>query len=271
MNRPAPQILSSTRSSRPLLVAVALSVAGLLTACASTPLRLHVPSDLAATPELQVSGRQDWSRLSGKPVVFGDYRAEEVNKGWRSTTRRRSGFGMGLAVGGTRLSAQDEQMKSRQKLEFRLVAPGASAATVQCLRAERGESVVLERQTRSTESTMRVGEGVELSLACTAEAEDGSSWTLGLNSRDPRFLSGTLTVGEKVLRLRPSREVISPKAKGDVASIPAAAGYLFETEGQTLASVELFNPSVVRIDPELPAEQRAALAGAAVALLLIGD
>lgn len=256
--------------SSPLLAA-ALLVSALLSACASTPIRLHVPASLAATPELLVSGRQDWSRLSGEPVVFGDYRAEEVKKGWRSTTRGRSGFGLGLAVGVTRLSAHEEQVKSRQKLEFRLVAPGAATATVHCLRAERGESVVLERQTRTTEGTMRVGEELELSLACTAEAEDGSIWTLALDSRDPRFLSGTLTVGEKALRLRPSREVISPKAEGGVVRIPAAAGYLFETDGQTLAAVELFTPSVVRIDPLLPAEQRAALAGAAVALLLLGD
>jgi hypothetical protein len=213
---------------------------------------------------MAVTGRQGWSRLTGKPMSFGEFRAEEIHQGWRSTSRRQ-GPGGGLRIGTTEYSANAERMSSRQRLEFRLVAENSAPTSARCLRAERGEALVFSRRDEESESTLRVGEHREVTFACTGEPETGDlpPWSLVLATRDPRFVTGTLTLGDAVLAVESSNVV----ATG--VRIPAPIGFVVRREGRPVAAVELFNRGAAWIDPQLPAADRAALAGAAAALLLL--
>jgi hypothetical protein len=244
------------------LLPLSVLAAVLLASC--TPVRMHLPSPLATAPEMAVAGRQGWSRLTGKPMTFGAFRAEEIHLGWRSTSRRR-GPGGGLRIGTTEYSAGKERRSSRQRLEFRLVAEGSAPTWVRCLQAERGEALVFSKRDENGESTVRIGEHREVTFACTGEpeSEELPAWGLVLATQDPRFVAGTLTLGETVLAVESSNVV----ATG--VRIPVPIGFVVRRDDRPVAAVELFNRGAAWIDPQLPAAERTTLAGAAAALLLL--
>jgi hypothetical protein len=227
---------------------------------------MDLPAPLAASPEMAVTGRQGWSRLTRKPMTFGAFRAEEIRLGWRATSRRE-GPGGGFRIGGREYSANAEQVSSRQRLEFRLVAEGSAPMVVRCLRSERGEALVFSRRDEDSESTLRVGEQREVTFACAGEPEGGeaAAWSLALATDDPRFVGGTLAVGEGVLAVE-STNVVATGAR-----IPVPIGFVVRREGRPVAAVEIFNRGAAWIDPGLPPAERAALAGTAAALLLLDD
>lgn len=235
----------------------------LLAGCGAAP-RMQVPGPLTAAPEMPVVGRQAWTRLTGKPMTFGTYRAEEIHLGWRST-RTSPGSGWGLRVGNTRYAANEERTRSRQRLEYRLVAAGAAAATVQCLRAEEGEALVFSRRGEDRESTLEVGERREIHFACAGEpeAEGLEAWSLALDTTDPRYFSGTLTVGETAFVVDSTNRVSTG------VRIPVATGFVVQDDGRPVAAVDVIDQGIVWIDPQLAPSHRTALAGAGVALLLL--
>ncbi len=213
---------------------------------------------------MAVTGRQGWSRLTGKSMSFGAFRAEDIHKGWR-TTRRRQGPGGGLRIGTTEYSVNEERTSSRQRLEFRLVAEDFAPASVRCLRAERGDALVFSKRDENSETTVRVGEHGEVTFACTGEpeTEDGPAWSLVLATQDPRFVTGTLTLGETELAVESTNMVDTG------ARVPVPIGFVVRRGERPVAAVEIFDRGAAWINPHLPAADRAALAGAAAALLLL--
>lgn len=232
-----------------------------LAACASV--QMDVPTPLGSAPEMPVAGRQGWSRLTGKPMTFGAFRAEEIHLGWRST-RRETGPGWAVRSRTKEYSLGEERERSRQRLEFRLTGVETEPLWVRCLRAEDGEFLVFTRRAERREDSMDLREERESSFGCSAVAETGEtfSWSLALGTSDPRRASGTLTLGEATFAIDSSNWVNNGKR------VPAPVGFVVRSQDGPVAAVELVDQGTVWIAPELEPADRAALAGAAAALLL---
>lgn len=263
MRRPSP--IPSPPHGRAAAAAAlsALLAAALVAGCSSAPIRLELPEALAGTPELAVAGRQGWSRLSGKPMTFGDFRAEEIRRG-RRATERRTDDGWTLRLGETEYTVAEERLDSRQRIHFRALDEGATA-WVECLRAESGSGLVFTRRSPERQSETRLGDRV-VTFACTGTSEDGGPplWSLVLRGDEPRTASGILDVGGEVFAIASTDQVSTG------ARVPVPVGFVFRRDDRPVAAVDtLGRPGAVRLAPELPAAERAALAAAAAALLLL--
>lgn len=228
--------------------------------------RLAVPAALAAAPELPVANRQGWGRAAGRPMTFGPFRADEIRVGWTSSPSGRHGLVFRTGRGEIELGL--ERFASRQRLAYRLVVDGMPLWDARCLTTRAGRSVGVTRREGDVESTLAIGPE-DVTLGCVGlpagpEATD-EPWELLLSAADPAVLRGTLRLPNgEVLDVRGSRALAG-------TSLPAegAAGYVVEKDGRPLAAIDVLGRGGVRITPEAGQPERDAIAGAAVALLLL--
>ena len=228
--------------------------------------RFAIPSTLAASPELTVANRQGWGRATGRPMTFGSFRADEIRVGWTGSTSGRRGLVFRTGSGEIELGL--ERFGSRQRLAYQLDADGMPLWDVRCLTTRSGRSIGVTRREGDVESRLEMGPG-DVALGCVGlpagpEATD-EPWELLLSAADPGALLGTLRLQNgEMLDVRGSRALAG-------TSLPAegAAGYVVEKDGRALAAIDVLGRGAVRIAPEAGQPERDAIAGAAVALLLL--
>ena len=237
-------------ASRSLLACLlALVLLPLLGACQAA--RMDVAPPLRAqTVEMPVQGRQIIGLDSD--VTFGPYRAAGVRRGWTGTTTFGAGWG----------NLDYSFLRSDQRYEFVLLAPGAPHLRCQC-------AVGVNQQWLD----LGMGRGGELnlqlagqySLACAMDPGDGTPpWRLTLGrGGDTPLMQGVLTSSRLAYQVRGSQRLA-----GTPILLTEATGYEFEQAGRPVAAVEVLNEGAVFMPPGPPTPENRALAAAAAALLL---
>jgi hypothetical protein len=223
--------------------------------------RMAVPGELAAAPDLAVSGRQGWN--AGHELTFGAFRVDGVSHGATRVRRDRPAGDDGVVDAAAHVRTGRE--RSRERFRFRLREGDGPVWRTECHQAA-------EQHRSDLPVVGEVTHGFRASLACTVSpaadsAADGSTaapWTLQLD--EAQRLGGTLTGADTRFTLAGVNHM-----EGSKLGTTDATGVVFSRDGRAVAAVDLLNGGRVRIDPSLTRDQRAAIASAAAALLLRPD
>lgn len=218
-----------------------VAVLGLLLGCEAA--RVAVPSELQGVERVPVEGRQGWRQ--NQRIRFGDYETTSLDRSWvkgkdfkfsaYESAKRREQFGFVLAESG------------RERL-------GASCEATLSRRALRSDAVDVELRNRSA---------VFCSLFPSGEA--ARDWTLSLEESGERPLNGELNVGGRSYVVEGTRALAGGLPAGETS------GYTISRGGQAIAVVEVIGNGSVVISPKCSSDERANLATAATALLLVED
>ena len=221
---------------------MAMAAPLVLGACATG--RMVVPAGLEPVPALEVHGRTGFN--AGQNLTFGDFRVDEVSHG--STRTRREQVAM---------TSSHEQADER--LRFRLREGSAAPVRVRC-----GQTAAQGRT--DVPLLGEVTHGFRSALSCTVRPESDSATIWRMELTEGRASTGTLDGGGATYRI-----VATDRMTGTSMHGGDPTGYVFQLDGRTVAAVDVLNGGVVRIDPSLPADQRAAIAASMTALLLRAD
>ncbi len=231
----------TTRVHVLILIIVPVMVAGVFAGCTSA--RMPVDESLADGEYWVVEGRQGWKireRLS-----FGPYTADSIDRSWTK--------GRGLVINELELN------RRRQTFSFTLAGNGAPLYSVECgVRLRHGEinTPIVDVQFRNRSE-----------MDCTANPieQDRSAWTLALEERGERPLTGTLSTQGSTFEIAGTN-----KLRG---GLPASftTGYYVRLNGRDIGSVEVVNAGGVRIGAAVSDDDREVIAAAAAALLLLED
>lgn len=227
---------------------VVLSILLGLAGCSTTQLQV-APAFAAAAEQWPVTGHSP--RRFGEPVRFGPYSALALVEGGTFDWRLPAGA---VDVGG-----------SSRDFGFTLAAIGQPPVEVQC----RVGNLALGRE----ESNGRVATRVELDLTGLAGPavgcglrQDGGAMSILELVRNGVHLDGRLGTPWGDASVRSLHAV-----EGAVVGTYAPAGFEVAFGGKPVMVVDVVNAGRVLLDPGLDDSQRAYLAAAAAALLLLGE
>lgn len=223
---------------RPRHRLVLFSVLALVPGCAGGG--LDVSPDLGGVPPLVVEGRGGW-RVPDR-IGVGEWEAVSIDRSWA----RGSGWRFGGTPGAGSSSAT-------QDFRFTFTGAGAEPRAVECT-ARSGR--------RTVTAVLDVDVDINAGLECGVRTEDDApEWALVLGARRDRHLEGHLQTGEV-------RYAVVSRGTGGGLAPARSRGFEILSGERVLAAVETVGRGAVWLSPELPAEDRAAVAQAAAALLL---
>ncbi|HET6764411.1 MAG TPA: hypothetical protein VFH27_12085 [Longimicrobiaceae bacterium] len=211
---------------------------------------MAVPEGLEPQAAMPVHGRNGFR--PGHDLAFGEFRVDQVSRSSPRTSRESHAIGDGARY---RLGGETAD----QRLRFR-VREGAG----QPWRAWCGQSAAQERSTLPVVGEITHGYRASLSCTVVPEADSAALWHLDL--AEGRGAAGTLQGGGASFQV-----VSTERMDGSRIRTADATGYVFRLDGRAVAAVDVLNGGAVRMDPSLPAEQRAAIAASMVALMLRAD
>lgn len=255
----------------PLRLITAFTLAAALAGCAVTPTEVLPPDGLTAAPALAVTGRQGW--MPGRELRFGDYATRDLK-----TRQQTRGTGCPNGCSTTDLGLYkhrfDEAFStSTQRTRFTLVGPAGAEADVQLT----GELDQHKREWLTRWFGLPTSYGNELvrkvRFIGTVQPADPAQpgWRFALRDDTGTGLQLQGWVADdlgRALVLRPLNQ-LAGRAGGPPVTLPGGAlGYAFELDGRVVGAVATTGAGTVWLSPELPAEQRLAMAGLASALLL---
>lgn len=232
--RPKPMTSPKIRpSSLCLAASLALSVG-----CSSARMQLD-PQLVAKAPEQPVKGVA--LATFRKPVTFGAYTAKLTRGGFQKGSK-------------TTIGPYERESKS-QEFEFTLAGGGQASWSGSCAFGTSKQGVLFPISN-------------DAGFVCTLSPPSGSGWQLELASQGklyaPNSLSGAMTDGTTKLSI-----AMVHKIAGSAFTSSKPVGYEFRDEsGAAVAAVQILNPHLVWIDPQLPAGVQAAIAAATVGLLV---
>jgi hypothetical protein len=221
-----------------------------LCSCAIQTAKIEMPTDFIADGSgYPVDGHN--VRYAGKPVAFGPYRTAEVKGSGLPTTWTLSGPLFGLGVG-----------KESRRYSFAFIAPDEPEMIVRCESSEWFVSLRSDRfAAQIPKSYDKPALGCDVMV--TVEAADPAAMRLWSRGND---IYGTLRSASDVeYRIESIRRIEGVRIK-----MGGSTGYRFSRDGQTVAVVDVIDKGSVHFASGLSPAERARLAAAASALLMLG-
>lgn len=225
----------------------ALALVPILAGCRTA--RMAVPGFLAERAEvLECSGRQGF--LRGEQFTCGDYRVEQVRRGWI----RRISWDAEIAEGRT----------VRQESEYQIRTPEGVLWQGHAITGVRREDLKgkVGRGRWNWELTSETSYLVRF-----ADEPMENFWTLAMaEGRGDAIMNGEFSDGETVYRVEGTYQL-----EGTPIGLSEPAGYIIYDGPRAVAAVEVINQGAVYLERGLAPDRRDALAAAAAALLLYRD
>jgi hypothetical protein len=239
---------------RTFATAVCTALAFASASCAIAPAKLAMPEGFVADGAgYAVDGHS--VRYAGKPVVFGPYRTVEVQGSGLPTTWTLTGPLFGLGVG-----------KESRRYAFSFVAPGRSQVEVRCLSAEWFISFRRDRVSAQIPTSLeKPALGCDIDRAVGAENAAVALSPLRLWARGNDLFGTYAGSGYRDYRIDSSRRL-----EGVGFDMGEATGYIIRRDERVVAVIDVVSDGRVYFAAGLDEGERADLAAAVAALLMLG-
>lgn len=221
-----------------------------------------------------VSGTGGWSRLRNKPVVIGPYTAKLLAKSpWgtlptSTTSNTTMVIGSTEDDGGHELRDGTSSTNRDAELAFHLSDPSGELSKIRCrqvLQVNYDQTSVTGKGGTNVFSVSDLQNYVS-SLNCQSSQPTASwpRWLIAMNRNEPKPLKGKLIVNE-------SKYSIIGSQSSNIGHAPMTVSYEIRNGNITLALIDRSGNGQVSILGQADTRLKAALMGAAVALLLAND
>lgn len=201
---------------------------------------IRLPPELETAERLPVEARGGLT--SAREIRFGGYEAADIRRSWA----RGSGVSVGLGRGG------GSRGRATASYEYRFRAGDEEGERVGCEAVSSRQAVGM--------GSVEVEAGSRFDVSCAGAGADG--WRLALRAVRNAQPAGTLRAGDA------SYEVQGVGSGGGLV-VASTHGFEIRKGGRAVAAVQKGSPASVWLSPDLPEPDRAIVASAAAALLLL--